>query len=358
MTKSLHLLLFALILSACKKKIEVIKEVPVEKKTSWLEVKTFTDTRKIILSSGSNANAIYLQHPFFFTEFRSTDSINGMTSWGAALPTDVAIKLPIAPLFFATPLLVNSSVLLVKSNNAPIASPSGGAYDLKQLDSNATSIKAYFGPLFKCMAINKDNMLLVPYYNKRVDNAFTFWLFSIKVSTNYPYIDTFYSRPVVIPKTRIDGDIRHIAAVDTYFLIDLTDEGIFKVYENGTVKKVFPSRVVDAFYKWNGNVYAQVEWGKVLVSSDNAETFQEFDGVNDLMTLSRYTVVKDSLVGANHDVIFTLKWNNTNYTTRVLKNDGFEGTYINGIEVLHDSVFVATTSGLFVKPLSKFFESK
>lgn len=35
-----------------------------------------------------------------------------------------------------------------------------------------------------------------------------------------------------------------------------------------------------------------------------------------------------------------------------------EGTRINGIEILKDSVYVATTSGLFVKPTTTFFDSK
>jgi hypothetical protein len=68
--------------------------------------------------------------------------------------------------------------------------------------------------------------------------------------------------------------------------------------------------------------------------------------------------IKDSLIGVHRDNIYTLKWDNTNYTTRFLKNDGFENVKINGIEVLKDSVYVATTSGLFVKSVKAFFEGK
>jgi len=358
MSRSLHLLVLILFLIACKKKIEVIKEVPVEKKTSWTEVKTLTGINKIILSTGANANAIYLQQPFFFFVFRSTDSINGLTSWGTALPTDVSIKMPIAPTFFAVPYYTIGTLVRVRSNLQPNTSPGGAAYDIKQLDSTATSLKTYFSPLFKCMAIDKNNFLLVPYYNNRPDHAFTLRLFSIKVSTDYPYIDTFFSRRVTIPNTTVDGDISYIAAVNNYFLVEISSAGIFKIGEDGTFKKVFDTRTVDAFYQWNGKVYVHVEWGKVLVSSDDAESFQEYSGINQITNLARYNVIKDSLVGAHNDGLFTLKWNNTEYTIRSLKNDGLEGTYINGIEILHDSVYAATTSGLFVKPVNKFFESK
>ncbi len=76
------------------------------------------------------------------------------------------------------------------------------------------------------------------------------------------------------------------------------------------------------------------------------------------MTTSNYYVIKDSLVGAYRDSLFTLKWSGSSYTQRFLKNDGAEGTSINGVEILRDSVFIATTSGLFAKPVSTFFEGK
>lgn len=41
-----------------------------------------------------------------------------------------------------------------------------------------------------------------------------------------------------------------------------------------------------------------------------------------------------------------------------LKNDGLEGKYISGMEVLGDSVYLSTQSELFVMPLSTFFDVK
>jgi hypothetical protein len=76
------------------------------------------------------------------------------------------------------------------------------------------------------------------------------------------------------------------------------------------------------------------------------------------VTTSNYYLVKDTLVGAYSDNMFTLTWSGSNYKQRFLKNDGIENTRINGIEILRDSVYAATTSGLFAKPVSKFFEGK
>ncbi len=74
------------------------------------------------------------------------------------------------------------------------------------------------------------------------------------------------------------------------------------------------------------------------------------------MTTSNYYNIKDSLVGAYRDNLFTLTWSGSNYTQRFLKNDGVENTRINGVEILRDSVYIATTSGLFAKPTSTFFD--
>ena len=354
--KYLRLLCLFLLLVACKKKVEVIKEVPVEKKNSWSEIKEFTGTQKVFLSSGSSANGIYLQQPFFFTELRST-GVNGITTWGASLSTDVDIRIPISSRFFATPYPTNG-IVRIASNLQPNASPTGGYYNLKQLDSTATALQTYFLILFKCMAINKNEFLLIPYLNNRPNSPFTFFLFSVKVTRDYPYIDTFFTRQITIPKASVQGYVGNMTALDDYFLVNIYGEGVFKIREDGTFKKVFETRTVDAFYEWQGKVYATVEWNKILVSTDHGETFTEFDGTDAMMTLSSYYVITDSLVGAYHDQLYTLKWSGNNYSTRLLKNDGFETTRINGIERLRDSIYVATTSGLFVKPLNKFFESK
>ena len=62
---------------SCKKSVE-IREIQIDKKYSWTEIKRFTGTEKIFLSSGSNADAIYLQQPYFFTELRSQNINTGI----------------------------------------------------------------------------------------------------------------------------------------------------------------------------------------------------------------------------------------------------------------------------------------
>ena len=59
-----------LTLSSCKKETEIqIKEV--EKKFSWSDVSGLGGLERIILSTGTNGQSIYLQQTYFFTRFNT-----------------------------------------------------------------------------------------------------------------------------------------------------------------------------------------------------------------------------------------------------------------------------------------------
>jgi hypothetical protein len=353
MPNSILLLLSLLLLIACRK--TEIKEVPVEKEFSWKEIKRFKGTERIFLSSGASADALYFQQPFFFTEIKNQSEANGITVYGAFLPSDIYLRTAISSEFFAMPF--SDTVLRILNNKRPVAVPSGGYFNLKQIDPSLTSIQKNYLTLFKLTSITKNGALLFAYHNNRIAQPLTFMIFKIKTYPTYPYIDTLYTKQVTIPKIGA-GYVRHITAINDFFLADLSDNGIYKIREDGTFNKVSSPAVVDAFYEWQGKIYAHAEWNRLLISSNNGDNWQEYTGTSTAMTLSNYYVIKDSLVGVYNDNIFTLKWVGNDYALRILKNDGVEGSAINGIEILKDTVYLATTAGLYVKPATEFFESK
>lgn len=348
-------LLLLLAFGACRKKIEVIREVPVEKKNSWTEINRFSGTERIFLSSGTNGQALFFQQPFYFTALQNQDINNGITVYGSSLPTDVYLKIPISANFSAMPF--QDSIIRIVNNYRPFSD--GGAWiNIRQLDPQAVSVEKNFLTLFKSMAINQSNHLLATYRNTRPDRALTLLLAEVKLNTASNFADTVATRLISIPRVGFSDYVRHIAAIDDYFLVDVSGNGIYKIRNNGQATRVFDTRIVDAFYTWKGRVYAHAEWDRILVSDNRGDTWQEFFAGNASMTLAIYKPVKDSLAGAYRDNLFTLKWDGNNYTQRFLKNDGLEGAGINGIEILRDTVYLATTKGLFVKPVSGFFEGK
>ena len=323
----------------------------IEKKYSWVELKQLKGTEKIILSTGSNANAIFLQQPFFFSVVKKGNlSINA-----AFLPSDITIKIPISPNYFAFPYADTS--IFICNNISPFPSPAG-FIDLKKLDPALIKINTYFPDFFKCMAINKNDNLFLSYQNKQLSQPFTFFLCNIKASNIDAEIQILSTRQVTIPRTDVSGFVRFITSIEDYFLVHIAGHGVFKVKEDGSFKKVAAGTIINTCYEWQGNVYAHTAGNKVLISIDKSDSFQEFGTIPNFMVLSNYYQVKDSLIGVNRDNLFTLKWTNNSYSVRFIRNDGVEGTTINGVEILKDSVYVATTSGLFVKPISTFFDSK
>lgn len=341
--------------SFCRKKIE-IREVEVEKKFSWTENKRFSGTEKIFLSSGNDGKTVFLQQPYFFTALTSQDEQFGATVYGAGLPTDVDVRMVVSPTFSA--FAASDTILKIISNTRPNASPSGGYVNVKGIDPTLTAIQRNSNVLFKAMSATSNDVLLLSYFNNRPSQPLTFMMVKVKTNSTYPYVDTLWSKVIAVPRTSVSAYVRHFTAVNNYFLADLSANGIYKITENGSFTKVHSEATVDAFYEWEGKVYAHAEWDKLLISADDGSNWQAFNGIPPSMVISAYYKVKDSLVGVFRDNLFTLNWSNTSYTQRALKNDGLEGSRINGLEVSNDTVCVATTKGLFYKPLHSFFDTK
>ena len=116
------------------------------------------------------------------------------------------------------------------------------------------------------------------------------------------------------------------------------------------------------YYKWQGTVYAVECNGSkaVMTSTDNGETWQRQTGVPTYFWASTFRPVGDSLVGITHIIatnsLYTVRWNGKSYQVHELKNDGLGKADFTDIVQLGDTVYLGTTSGLFKRPLNKFFE--
>lgn len=346
----------AFTLAGCKKEIETqiqIKEV--EKQSSWAEVPSLYGLARIIMSTGSDGQAIYLQQPNAFTRLSSLKGAKVLITTAGPFPADVSVQLPIGQDFFAYPETDTS--LVICRNREPLNS--GFYFNLRRFDPVAVRFNTRLFSLSKCMAINQNNYLLVPYDNKRPDRAFTFVLAAVQPGALGSGPITTRVGPVVIPRLVFSGAyLRYLVAIDNYFLASFGDGGIYKIKQDGTFRQVYGPAIVDAIYKWKSILYGPIEYGEIITSADNGETWQKSSGVPVQFALARYYVVKDSLVSEYSGSLYSLRWNGPNYSLRPLKTDGLERATITGIEYLRDTVYVATTSGLFVRPVKTFFETR
>lgn len=363
--------------TACKKEVETMT-VPTDKAYSWAEVKQLYGAQRFILGMSKDANSLYLQQPSWLgvltpAPSAPAHSLMGYGYYGASvspistlvLPSDVQTRMPLGPDFFAYPYHEGDSVLIAFSTAPPLFQNQGAEIHLHRLDPRATTFalnKSYIP--FKFGAINSTNYLLVNYKtNIFPDPSLHFTLSKVSVPFGGVTAETrLVSVPLPSPSTY--AGLTTVAAVDDYFLANALNQGIYKIKSDGTARQVFGAAAVVDYYKWQGVVYA-VEGNSsnaVITSADNGETWQRQTGVPSYFGVSTFRPVGDSLVGITHTIatnsLYSLRWNGGRYRVRELKRDGLGQADFTDIVQLGDTVYLGTTSGLFKRPLSTFFEPK
>lgn len=350
-------------LGSCKKETEIqIREKEVDKKYSWSENSRLQGSQRIILSLGTSPDGLFIQQPAYFSSLIYRGSSLDYTSYIVGLTSDLKIRMPINGRFFAAPL--NDSLVAIYNSLNPVITSFTRYIHIKQLDSSVSSISRSFPDYTKFGSVNKNDYLLFSYVNNEPARPFTFVLSQIQAPAVTGLPVQVSSRRIVIPSNpRATQFFRNITAIDDYFLVVIDGDGIYKIKQDGSFQHVYGAAGVDAIYKWKGRVYAIVEYNQILVSDDDGVTWNKYSGLPDYFNFTTYHIVRDSLVVVSHlagagNAIFTLRFNGLNYTARFLKNDGLNRTEVTGLEQLRDSVYIGTTSGLFVRSVSQFFETK
>lgn len=366
MRKSTYPLLITILLltAACRREVEKLVVQQVDKQYSWAEIRqNIYGNQRYIVGLGHNATTLFLQEPFFMGFL--TPQLNGGTHYmeqaAAYFPTDIALRMPLGASFAVQPARDTLLNFFPSTPADVVTPPQHTYYSLRQLDPRATGIVPNNRSYHSFGAIDRNGYLLFGYATNLTDTFLRFGL--AHVATQPSGLLAVQAQPLAVPTNTLTTSayIRWIVAIDNYFLVNCGSAGLFKVVESGAVKQVFAASSSEVAYKFQGVVYIH-EQGQVLRSQDDGETWVRSAGTPLYLTLSTGQAVGDSLVCVNHEFgandLFTLRWRANGYTTRPLRNDGFSNASINDLAVLGDTVYLGTTSGLYKRPLSRFFESK
>ena len=359
------LLTALLALSGCKKEIDTqihLKELT--KRYSWTENTWLHGSERIVLNLGTAPDGLFMQQPAYFSSFVYQGSRLEHKTFLAGLTSDLSLRMPINGRFFAAP--VNDSLVAIFSSRNPVITSFTAYLHLRQLDPAVARIARPFPDYSPFGAVNQNDYLLFGYENQASGQPFTFVLSHIQAPLVSGLPVRVSSQRVAIPRTRAGQFFRNITAVDDYFLVAIDGAGLYKVQQDGRVQRVLgPGGTdgIDAVFKWQGKVYATVEYNQLLVSADDGATWTRYAGLPDVFNFTSYGVVQDSLVAVSHlagagNALFTLRFDGARYHARFLKNDGLERAEVTSLAQLRDSVYIGTTSGLFVRPVNRFFESK
>jgi hypothetical protein len=355
----LSLLLLLSGLAACKKEIETIKEVPVV--ASWTRSVYLQGSESVILAASGSPTQLSLFGPRTLVRLTAPAAGPQLTRQGyVTVPIGFDNRPVVSPALYAQP--VRDSLVYVFYTTNPIAP--AAIIRLKKLDALVQEVGTRGLDIFHFGAFNRNNYFLFSYFNAEPQNPIKLVLTPVGIDASAIVPPTLQPRVLTIPNPYplSRPDVRNIVAIDDYFLVSVGGVGVYKVWQDGTYKLVYADKVfADSFYKWQGWVYATLEYNEMLASNNDGATWQLWKDVPDFFNFTTYHVVQDSLIGLTHNsggnAFFTLRWKNGTYTARRLKDDGLERLSFTSLDQVRDTVYISTTGGLFKRPLTKFFES-
>jgi len=232
--------------------------------------------------------------------------------------------------------------------------------DLKGLEPDFN--KVLFPPDYSERGIdsNDSNECLIPVWTST--NKLFFYRFKVHEKSGDP------GRIAVDDTTKIDlpllGSVRAVFGNKDYFLVGINsnENGLFKIYPDGSSKQVLDKLVVNIFRIDNNRLFAAGvnNPATIYISNDDGETWKRFESVPYTIFDGHYSMIGDSVVGfATGSQLFTLKLrDNGDCTLRALKNDGLESNEITSVVAFKDSVYVTSYTGVFTRSVNAFFDTK
>ena len=353
--KLLIAITFLNMILSCSEKIVTVE---VEKEYSWKEVTRLTYRDKIIINSGRSENNIYFLAPGYLININLNNGVNTTSVSHMLMEANLNNVLPIKNDCYVN---ISSTDFYFEIYN--VKKKIGRPYLLTTFDSTITQVLYPALVDHERYLINDNNVVMVHYRSKESSDYLNFLLIGFAETNDIWHpLDTSFVHLVKIPKAvPFDNRLSTFFAIDDYYILEIQEQGLYKVEESGNFSLVYPgSHAIKNLFKFNGIIYGfEHYYGDMYKSTDDGINWSKSrSNYGDILKNSKFNTIGDSLVGAYKDNIFTMTFEENNFILQFLNNDGLEHKHITGIEVLGDSVYVGTLSGLFVKPLSTFFEEK
>lgn len=334
---------FFYILSACDD-----NDVKKSQSSAWHPHPAFRLETKIVLNSHSTKDKIFFYGPRFFF---ALDKSGRVTNAGTILSYPGLSYLPIADDFF-----VRAGI----SGNVTFANSEFPGWDegeafvaINPLEPQFKNLILTYYHAWPTIETNESNQCIVPIEVDGMEN-YQFYLFNVNRSDG-GLIHVTDTVKVTLPA---EGNqwiyIKNIHGFSDYFIVS-TGHGVFKIYGDGKFKKLIDYGV-QMFTANKGRLFGFEQPQRLHVSDDEGETWKTYEGLPELLSISDYSNVGDSLVGYSRDGLFTFKLDGINYSLRPLDNDVVKGNEITSITEFQDSVYVTTMSGVFVKSKRYFFD--
>lgn len=338
--------LFSFILG-CKKEViteTVTIEVPVE--TAWKENKNFRQYTKTKTNSLATAEFLLLDGPNDFSRLHSDGTLEAR--WKSHHPE--FYELPIHKNFYVE-IKDNLSTILLSNALGELTN-----YDefihFPSIEPNFEEID--LGRWTRTnIAINDNGQCLVPIKSTTVVDSTILYLLSTEVRSFTSGIDIVKIIDTIRTVIPVNG-LTNVVGFEDYFLLATSGQGVYKIYADGTYRKILIDFPILRFIKHQGEIHAVKQSNDFFVSSDEGENWN--GGTGFPTPLYTHQSFGDSLIAFRGDNMYTLTLGEGFYRLRPLNNEGLESTRITSLASFNDTVYVTTLSGVYQRSLDDFYE--
>ncbi|MBI3234037.1 MAG: hypothetical protein HYZ42_08345 [Bacteroidetes bacterium] len=333
------------------------KIIEVEKVHSWTLHPSFKDKAKIVTNSRATNDLLFFYGPLAYSTITKTNTI---THYLSSYSTESFIKMPIGPNFFVEAF---DGFLNIDDLNSLTSNSVSYHTIMKEYDTNFVSYNIINDYTRESSAINDSNQWLFSFKSKNEPIKPNLCLLTIdtKYTNDFDQIKISNKKVIIISDPQDLSGRKPILIVPYKNCFFVTyDFGTFKIYSNGTYKKVLddsPS-YTRRIFSHNGVLYLTLPQ-IIFISTDNGETWTKSFNISETITSNAgFHTIRDSLVEFHTDKLYTVSINLSGYSLRELDNDGLEGNQITSVSEFMDSIYVSTTTGVFIRPKSSFFNPK
>ncbi len=360
MKKVLFLISCSLLLISCEKEkiIEVIKEYKWKSHPSFqyedvLQMNSYASKDRLFFLGSCFSSLIpdSINHP----DLSFGGKVSHYANW-SDLPSNK--KLPICADYYIAFYQGNSWVNFIPTRN-PLAAEAAVSLDMKSLDSTFESFDLLQYHSGVCMAINKKNQALIPYFSAVGSERFVkFALVDIKAEFNpnliNVYLDTTNTKIVRIP-----GEDRYgITALESngdYFFITI-GAMVYRIDNLGNIVNISGSPIYKIIES-SGTLYG-FGYDKVNISSNNGLSWGIGYTTPFEFSVLNYSIVDNKIIGYRDDQLWEISVSENELIVKELDNDGLKGVLITSVSGFNGKVYLTSFSGVYYKLTSDFFEYK
>jgi len=263
-------------------------------------------------------------------------------------------KFPLSPDFFIG-YRENPHTFAFTSNLSPLL-PYGKIYfSMKQIDPDFSDFAFIDHINGESMAINSANQTLVPYLaTNEGKSILKLALIDIQVTKmdTQSAIDTLQTKTIFLDEGA-GINLHRVLCVGEDFFVSTSNRS-YKIDKNGDVMQVL-QKPIYCVLDMESALYGIGE-GTMYLSTDNGVTWTAQNDVPSYVYRSEFTQISGKTIGYSNGRLWEVSLSKSGLSARELDNEHLQNQAITSISEFEGHVFLTTTSGVFFKDSTGFFQ--